>query len=663
MVLPSVASFKTAAEHSYFKGVGKILNFSQKPNFRGSGKGRAPLSNVSLVIQDRFSPATLTCKWFNCYPSAVSSLKGADYIFFSGTVSTYLGTAQIVGPEYIPITKDEFDLDLNAWLEKDKSRDEIKISYPTFQGISPTHLGGVFEKIPAELWDAIKDPLPDSILEKRDLIPLSAAFKRLHGRVPKDQLTETALDEARARLIYEEFFVEQIKISARKNLLKTKEGIKFTNSINWQQFSKLFPYELTTGQSNALDDIVENFSSGHPMMRLIQGDVGSGKTTVSFIASALAIKEGHQAALMCPTESLALQHFLTAKEVFKETLKIECLIGSLSKKNKEEVLARLQDGDIDFIIGTHALFQDSVSFKNLGLVTIDEQHKFGVAQRMKLVNKGQGVHCMLMTATPIPRSLSLTQYGDLEISTIKSMPSNRKGTKTRIVAPENYAKYLSFLKTRIEMKEQAYVVVPAIEDNPAQDMLNLELVLKKYREYFPLLRVQGLHGKMKAEEKNEAFMNFRNKEVDILISTSVIEVGINNPNASVMAILNPERFGLSSLHQMRGRVGRGEKPGFCFLVNDKPISPTSQQRLKVIESNNDGFIIAEEDLKLRGEGNLFGKEQSGEKSTKSFASLIDHKDSLCAARDDVELLKTQSPAIFHRIEQNLASDDFLLKTI
>jgi ATP-dependent DNA helicase RecG len=662
-VLPPIASFKTIAEHNHFKGIGKVLNFRHQPNFRGTGKGRAPLSNVTIVFQDRFSPGTITCKWFNCYPSAVTSLKELDFAFFSGSISTYLGSAQIISPEYIQITQEEFNLDLETWISKDGDNQEIKVTYPTFNGISPTHLLGVFEKIPQDLWDTIPEQVPQEILEKRNLISLTDSFKRIHGKAVKEELTDQALDEARARLIYEEFFLEQIKIVTRKSLLKARKAITLRQDAQWKPFAKLFSYELTPGQVSALDDINENLKAGTPMMRLIQGDVGSGKTTVSLIASALIAQEGYQASIMCPTESLALQHFLTAKELFNESLKVECLVGSIKKKEKDKILEKLKSGEIDLIIGTHALIQDGVIFKKLGLVTIDEQHKFGVAQRLKLVNKGEGAHCMLMTATPIPRSLSLTQYGDLEISTIKSMPSNRKGTKTRIVGPDTYSKYLSFLKTRVEMKEQAYVVVPAIEESAAQDMLNLELVLKKYKEYFPHFSIEGLHGKMKPEEKNEAFLNFRDQIIDILISTSVIEVGINNPNASVMAILNPERFGLSSLHQMRGRVGRGDKPGFCFLVNDKSISMTSQQRLQVIEANSDGFVIAEEDLKIRGEGDIFGKEQSGEKSTKYLASIIEHQESLNSAMEDVQIIKNQMPQLFKEIEENLAGDDFLLKTI
>ena len=261
----------------------------------------------------------------------------------------------------------------------------------------------------------------------------------------------------------------------------------------------------------------------------------------------------------------------------------------------------------------------------MAIAIIDEQHKFGVEQRLKLVSKTKGAHCLIMTATPIPRSLSLTQYGDLDISTIKVMPKGRKGHKTRIVTPDNFSNFLNFINTRLSMNEQVYIVVPAINESETQDFLHLTQVLEKFKAIFPEYKVCGLHGQLKSEEKSRAFKDFKNHEIDILIATSVIEVGINVPNATIMAILNPERFGLSSLHQLRGRVGRGSKPGFCFLVNDKKVSLESMNRLKVIEQNNDGFSIAEHDLKIRGEGDIFGKNQSGSITTKKLANIVIHQ--------------------------------------
>ncbi len=659
-VHPPVNTYAYAAEESLFQGIGKVLNIQHKPNFKSKGKGRTPLSNFTLIVQDAFSNGTLTLKWFNCYPSQVTALKDLEYLHFSGQMSSYLGQMQMISPDFNEITREEFSKSKEHW--QSQSEAQLKVQYPTVNGVSPHLLLGVINKIPASLWKTLHEYLPAEIMTQRNFIDLGEAFRRVHGKCALEDAVGDKLEEALNRLIYEEFFREQIKLIMRRKHQHRMEGICFSHS-SWSDYLHFFPYKLTEDQATTMQEVAHDLTSGHPMMRLIQGDVGSGKTTIAFLAAFMAKDSGYQSALMCPTESLALQHFLSAKELFKDAINIELIVGSLTRKEKEAVVQKLINGEIDLVIGTHALIQDSVSFKNLGLVIIDEQHKFGVEQRLKLVNKGSGAHCLIMTATPIPRSLSLTQYGDLDVSVIKSIPSDRKGTSTRIVGTQTYEKYLSFFKTRISMGEQAYVVVPAIEESEEQDILNLEIVLKKYKEYFPDFKIIGLHGKMKSDEKNQAFISFRNKEVDVMISTSVIEVGINNPNASIMSILNPERFGLSSLHQMRGRVGRGDKPGFCFLVNDKQISPTSMERLSIIEQNKDGFKIAEEDLRIRGEGNLFGKEQSGVRPTKVLASIIFHQETLEWARQDVEKLAKDFPQIYEQLSQELGKDDILYKPV
>ena len=659
-IIAPVSPYHQAAEGDLFQGIGKVLNYQHRPNFKSKGKGRTPLGNVTIVVQDAFSMGTFTLKWFNCYPSQVNNLKSYNYFHFTGQVSSFMNQLQLISPDVNEIELSEFQKDLQSWQQG--AEKSLKVQYPTVNGISPHLLLGVINKIPEKLWKTLNDYLPEKLRQERGMIPLGEAFRRVHGKSSVELASGDSLKEAHDRLIYEEFFREQVKLILRRNQQHSLQSAPF-EEVDWQKHTHYFPYELTPDQSETMIDVAEDLKSGHPMMRLIQGDVGSGKTTIAFLSALMARDSGFQSALMCPTESLALQHFLSAKETFKDHLKIDLLVGSLKKKEKEEVVAKLMSGETDLVIGTHAIIQESVNFKKLGLAIIDEQHKFGVEQRLKLVNKGQSVHCLIMTATPIPRSLSLTQYGDLDVSVIKSIPSDRKGTQTRIVNPATYQKYLSFFKTRISMGEQAYVVVPAIEESEEQDILNLELVLKKYKEYFPDFRIIGLHGKMKAEEKNEAFIAFRNKEVDVMISTSVIEVGINNPNATIMSILNPERFGLSSLHQMRGRVGRGDKPGFCFLVNDKQISATALERLSIIENNKDGFKIAEEDLRIRGEGNLFGKEQSGERPTKVLASLIEHQDTLVKAREDVLTLEKDFPTIYSQLANELSQDDLLFKTI
>jgi ATP-dependent DNA helicase RecG len=429
------------------------------------------------------------------------------------------------------------------------------------------------------------------------------------------------------------------------------------------KYISFFPYDLTTDQNKCLNEVKKDLAKDEPMMRMVQGDVGCGKTSIAFLAAAITIENHFQTALMCPTEALALQHFLSAEEFFHNTpVRIGLLLGSTSAKEKKIINKKLVDGEIDLIIGTHSLFQESVQFKSLALAIIDEQHKFGVEQRISLINKGQGTHCLIMSATPIPRSLSLTRYGDLDISIIRSMPAGRKGHKTRIVTPDTFSQYLSFIKTRLSMKEQVYIVVPAINESVEQEIHHLESALESYKKYFPEFRIKGLHGQMKSDEKQSIFKEFKNHEFDLLVSTSVIEVGINVPNATIMSILNPERFGLSSLHQLRGRVGRGDKTGFCFLVTDKQLATTSQERLKVIENHTDGFLIAEEDLKLRGEGDLFGKEQSGSQQRK-LANLILHSDLLEDARVDLEeALKKNDPIIEAQIAK-ISKDAKIFNTI
>jgi len=398
------------------------------------------------------------------------------------------------------------------------------------------------------------------------------------------------------------------------------------------------------------------------MMRLVQGDVGSGKTAVAIAIAFLLARNGYQFAYMCPTESLAQQHMESFFQIL-EPLGIKChlITGQLKGKKRNEFLERLKSGEISVAIGTHALIVDDVKFKNLGMTVIDEQHKFGVEQRLKLTAKSKTEHCLIMTATPIPRSLSLSFYGDLDLSIIKSMPAQRKGIKSRIVTGETFQQFLSFLKTRIEMGEQAYILVPAISESPDQNIRDLEKTFKKFKDFFPECRISELHGQMKSEEKANVFRAFKDHEIDILVATSVIEVGINVLNSTIMAILNPERFGLSSLHQMRGRVGRGEKPGFCFLVTERKLNPDSLHRLQVIENNTDGFQIAEEDLKIRGEGDLFGQEQSGVITQRRIANIITDQPILLKVISDFgEISDGDEVNLLH---DQLQTDEKILTTI
>lgn len=651
-LLPIVRSFESVKESYIFRGRGNVISSRVLPNFKARGKSGATLLNITLIVQDYYSSKQVSLKWFNAYSSVARKVEKLKNIEFVGTVQVFQDQYQIITPEIIELSSSDISQVLSDF---DFLSTSLKVQYPTVNTVSTSNLKKIFNKIPNQLWSQLKETISKEILNKRGLISLIESFHIMHGKEYKGvSWSEELQEQATQRLIYEELFQEQLKIYSRKsNNYKKNANVVSVSKQDVSDIIQIFPYQLTIDQLKVIDEIKVDLYSGYPMMRLVQGDVGCGKTVIAISSALLAISNKKQAALMCPTEALALQHYIEIKELLKYSeISVSLLLGSTQPKEKKRINLALENGEIDFIIGTHSLIQDSLKFKQLAIAIIDEQHKFGVEQRLKLISKGKGSHCLIMTATPIPRSLSLTQYGDLDISTIKMMPQGRKGHKTKIVTPENFSNFLNFVSTRLSMNEQVYIVVPAINESETQDFLHLTQVLEKFKEIFPEYRVCGLHGQLKADEKTMAFRDFKSHNIDVLIATSVVEVGINVPNATVMAILNPERFGLSSLHQLRGRVGRGSKPGFCFLVNDKKISLESMKRLKVIEENNDGFSIAEEDLKIRGEGDIFGKNQSGSITTKKLANIIIHQRQLLEAKEDLDILIHQKDEIiFEKIQE------------
>lgn len=659
---PVIKKFENAYEECLFTGIGKVISVRALPSFKGRGRNQAQLLNITAIIQDHLSKRTIELKWFNAYPSVAQKIQQLNFVKFSGKVQIYGESKQIINPD--------FESTLSETLpnseETDLALPQLKIQYPTINGVNSTNIKKIIDKIPSYLWKEIQDSLPEEFLNKRNLLPLGEAFILIHGRVDLlNEWNQGLFEEAKTRLIYEEFLEEQFKIYLRREENIRPKGIKINCSKEMLlKASSIYPYELTLDQKKVINEICSDLSSGLPMMRLLQGDVGCGKTSVAITSALIVIEKGFQVALMCPTEALATQHYKEIREYFSLlNIEVDLLVGSLSPKSKSKILERCKSGETKIVIGTHALIQDSVEFSSLGLSIIDEQHKFGVEQRLKLTRKGAGSHCLIMSATPIPRSLSMTQYGDLNISTINALPGGRKGHKTKIVHPENFGNFLNFINTRVQMDEQVYIVVPAITESPKQDILNLEDVLQKFKHFFPQLKIEGLHGQQKSHEKNEIVESFKKKDINILIATSVIEVGINILNATIMAIMNPERFGLSSLHQLRGRVGRGNKPGFCFLVIDNKVSTESITRLKVIENNTDGFKIAEEDLKIRGAGDIFGKDQSGSINNKRIANIITDFPLLEQAREDaVEILKQNSADIQCKLDR-LAKDAKVFSTV
>ena len=372
------------------------------------------------------------------------------------------------------------------------------------------------------------------------------------------------------------------------------------------------PFKLTKAQLRVLEEIDNNMESEKSMNRLLQGDVGSGKTVIAMCAAYKAVKSGYQAAIMAPTAILATQHLENFKGILEKLdIKCELLISGITKKKKENILERLKNGDIDILIGTHAIIEENVVFKNLGLVVTDEQHRFGVKQRTKIAEKGKNPDVLVMTATPIPRTLALILYGDLDISIIDELPPNRKKVETFAVGKNMTDRVNNFIRKQIQEGRQAYIVCPLVEENEEMDLKSVEKLFETYsKEIFPEYRVEYIHGKMRPKDKDSIMERFKNKEIDILISTTVIEVGVDVPNSNIMVIENAERFGLAQLHQLRGRVGRGEYQSYCILKFEGK-SENVRKRMKVMCETNDGFVISEKDLELRGAGDFFGTMQHG----------------------------------------------------
>ena len=445
-------------------------------------------------------------------------------------------------------------------------------------------------------------------MKKYDLLEINEAYKNIH--FPKNNLE---FAKAKKRLVFEELLALQLALLRLKIGQNCDEkGIEFDKNVYMQDVINILPFTLTNAQLRVLKEINYDMEKNTPMNRLLQGDVGSGKTVISVISAYKAVKSGYQVAIMAPTAILAEQHLQNFKRILERFgIKCELLVSNITKKNKQIILDKLANGKIDILIGTHAILEENVIFKNLGLVVTDEQHRFGVKQRAKIVAKGNNPDVIVMSATPIPRTLALILYGDLDISIIDELPPNRKKIETFAITKDLEERLNNFVKKLINEGRQAYIVCPLVEDSEDSDLKSVTALAEKYKtEIFKEYRLEYLHGKMKPKEKDEIMLKFKNGEIDILISTTVIEVGVDVPNASIMVIENAERFGLAQLHQLRGRVGRGEYKSYCILKNEGH-SKTSKERMKIMCQTNDGFIISEKDLKLRGSGDFFGTAQHG----------------------------------------------------
>ncbi len=553
---------------------------------------RRNMTIIKMSARDDTGVCQLT--WFN-QPYLRQMFKPGEYYKFYGKVSKKGSKVEMNSPVYDKI-------------EDTKNTGRIIPIYPTTYKLPQTTLRRVIETGIHELEGSIEETLPEYLVSEYKLLDLDRAVNQIHFPNSFDDF-----NLAKKRLVFEELLSMQLALLALKNqYTKDVKGIKFSKNAKISDVINKLPFSLTKAQLRVLEEIDKDMESDKPMNRLLQGDVGSGKTIVALIAAYKCVKCGYQAAIMAPTAILASQHLESFNEILSSFgIKSELLISGITKKKKEDILQRLENGDIDIIIGTHALLEDNVVFKNLGLVVTDEQHRFGVRQRSVITEKGDNPDVLVMTATPIPRTLALILYGDLDISIIDELPPNRKKIETFAVTKGMDDRVNAFLKKNIDEGRQAYIVCPLVEES---EEINAKSVMELAEHYknkvFTEYKVEYLHGKMKPKEKDAIMEEFKNGNIDILISTTVIEVGVNVPNSSIMVVENAERFGLAQLHQLRGRVGRGEYQSYCILKYNGN-SEIIKKRMKVMTDTNDGFVISEKDMELRGTGEFFGTRQHG----------------------------------------------------
>lgn len=576
---------------------------------------------LKLLVSD--DTGTVEVVFFNAKYLASSFKAGQEYIFY-GKPQMNFGRLQLIHPEFS---------------RNEDTAEGILPVYSLTKGISQKEMRQWQDEIKA-LYFQVEDFLSKDIIERNRLCSIAYALENIHFPKEKQKLLE-----AKYRLIFDELLTLQTGLfAARQNIKNGENGIAFTKEADVTPYIESLPYPLTGAQERCVGQIIEDLESLKVMNRLVQGDVGSGKTAVAEIAMYKAVKSGYQTVMMAPTEILARQHFEgIGKSFAAHDINVGFLSGSMKAAQKRETLERLKNGEIDVLIGTHAIIQPDVMFKNLGLVITDEQHRFGVSQRIKLKEKGQNPNILVMTATPIPRTLAVILYGDLDVSVIDELPPGRQKIQTRTLGRENRSKCYDFVEKQLKEGRQAYVVTPLIEDSEVMDVRSADQVAQELSTRFSHHKTALIHGAMKQSEKDEIMAAFYRGEIDVLVATVVIEVGINVPNASVIVVENAERFGLAQLHQLRGRVGRGKHKSYCFLVMAGK-SEVAQKRGEIMESSSDGFYIAEEDLKLRGPGEIFGTRQHGLPDL-NISDLARHLDVLDNARKEARLILTDDPML------------------
>lgn len=569
---------------------------------------RKGLSIYTAVLFDETGKINAT--WFNNKYIKNSIRKGETYVFY-GKIKKDGPFKQILSPIFEPEDKNN------------KTRQIVPI-YPLRNGLTQNVFYQAV-KCASEFVKDIKDPLPDYIKQKLSLMNLSEAIYNIH--FPSDF---QSYDKARRRVVFDELFILSMALLSIKSGKDSKMGKALSDISCIGEFISSLPYKLTSAQDRVIKEIAADLKKSTPMSRLVQGDVGSGKTVVGAAAIYTAVKNGYQAVMMAPTEILAAQHYENFKKLFPKNFNICLLNGSMTASLKKSALEDIESGKARVIVGTHALIQEGVNYKNLNLVITDEQHRFGVNQREAIAKKGNNPHVLVMSATPIPRTLALILYGDMDISIIDALPPGRKKIETYAVDESMRERINNFIKKHVLSGRQIYIVCPLVEESESIDLTNVTEYTKKLKGIFPGFNISLLHGKMKASEKNQTMLAFKNGEIDILVSTTVVEVGVDVPNANVIVVENAERFGLAQLHQLRGRVGRGEHQSYAILFNQSD-TEVSKKRMKIMASSSDGFYIAEQDLLLRGSGDFFGVRQHGLPSFK-VANLFNDMDILKLAQ-------------------------------